>query len=423
MISKKLHFKLTFILFFLLQLLIFPATAQESQKEDIIPLVKLSYPKDVSEMTKKVNSVSIIKNYTPIKKNGSQKWRIAYLEGGPYIEYRKYFVAIIKGLMEIGWVKKTPIPKFKEEELIVETEDIPSTQLWDWLATKLESDYLEFVKNAHYSAEWDDELREKIKKQVITRLNKTKDVDLIIAAGTRAGKDLANNEHNVPVVVISTSAPIESGIIKSAEDSGYDHVLAHLDPDQWKRQLDLFHSTVKFKKLGVAYENTKDGRSYAALASVEKAAKDKNFEIVHCHAPSDSVDQKVAYTKLLDCHQKLAKKVDAFFITEHGGLGGDLKKLIAPFLDNKIPTLSQKGYDHVRQGILLGIGSTDYDNVGIYFAQVIQRILNGEKPRDISQIFRLPTVIAVNLATANKLGFKPSSDILGASDKIFTEIE
>lgn len=387
-----------------------------AQQQNSISLKDLSYPKNISKIEISSTDKKSV-NYVPIK-NGNKKWRIAYLEGGPYIEYRESFISLVKGLMEIGWIQKENIPHFKEEELIKETEDIPSKELWEWLTTGIKSDYIEFIKDGHYSSDWDDDLRIAVREEVINRLNQG-NIDLIIAAGTRAGNDLATNDHTTPTVVISTSSPIEAGIIKSAEDSGFDHVLAQLDPDQWERQLKLFHSVVKFKKLGIAYENTKDGKSYAALSSVEKTAKDRNFEIVHCHAPSDAVGEEESYQKLLECHEKIAEEVDAMFLTEHGGFGGNFDKLIAPFLDKKIPTLSQKGYGHVSQGVLLGIGSTNYDNLGIYYAQVIQRIFNGEKPRDISQIFSTPTVIAINLKTAKKLNFTLTTDILRAADKIF----
>ena len=36
----------------------------------------------------------------------SKKWRVAYLEGGPYESYLKVFTATIEGLSELGWMEK-----------------------------------------------------------------------------------------------------------------------------------------------------------------------------------------------------------------------------------------------------------------------------------------------------------------------------
>ena len=92
----------------------------------------------------------------------------------------------------------------------------------------------------------------------------------MLAFGTWAGLDLANNLHKTDTMVISASNAILSGIIKSVGDSGYDHVHAWIDPDKTKRQLRLLHKIIGFKRLGLAYENNKIGKSYAELDEMAK---------------------------------------------------------------------------------------------------------------------------------------------------------
>ena len=184
---------------------------------------------------------------TTPKTNNGKKWRIGYYEGGEYIDYQKIFTETIKGLMKLGWIEPAKLPPQKGEQ----TKD-----LWDWLATKAKSKYLHFVKDAHYSANWDDKLREKTAKKVIKRLTEKKDIDLIIAMGTWAGQDLANNNHSTPTEVVSASDPVAAGIIKSVEDSGYDHVHAQIDPYRFERQVRVFHDIIGFKKMGIFYEDT-----------------------------------------------------------------------------------------------------------------------------------------------------------------------
>lgn len=38
--------------------------------------------------------------------------------------------------------------------------------LWDWLSTKVKSDYIEFVANAHYSALWENDKRGKVEDEI-----------------------------------------------------------------------------------------------------------------------------------------------------------------------------------------------------------------------------------------------------------------
>ncbi|NJL60479.1 MAG: hypothetical protein HC887_13395 [Desulfobacteraceae bacterium] len=53
---------------------------------------------------------------------------------------------------------------------------------------------------------------------------------MMLALGTWAGQDLANNEHSVPTLVLSVSDAIASKIARSVSNSGYDHVHAVLIP-------------------------------------------------------------------------------------------------------------------------------------------------------------------------------------------------
>ena len=70
---------------------------------------------------------------TAPKKNGDKKWRIAYYEGGEYIDYKGELISTIKGLMELGWIEHSEIPEDKGE----------STKItWEWLSTKAKSNYI-----------------------------------------------------------------------------------------------------------------------------------------------------------------------------------------------------------------------------------------------------------------------------------------
>jgi hypothetical protein len=88
-------------------------------------------------------------------------WRIGYYEGGEYIDYQKIFTETVRSLMKLGWIETTVIPPQKGEQ----TKD-----LWNWLATNTTSKYIRIVKDAHYSAHWDDTLRQKTVSEIINRL-------------------------------------------------------------------------------------------------------------------------------------------------------------------------------------------------------------------------------------------------------------
>ncbi len=348
--------------------------------------------------------------------NQGKKWRIGYIQGGDYESYQKTLAAIATGLMEYGWITKAQLPH------------IPSSKdtavLWHWLATQAESDFLEFVDHARYDAEWDRKKRVLNKTEFINRLNFKKDIDLVLAMGTWAGQDLANNEHHIPTIICSTTDPIASGIIKSAEDSGFDHINAKVDPDRHRRQVRLFHRIFNFKTLGVVYEDSQEGRGFSGVDSVYEVADQLHFEVIKCEAAFAKTEREQAKRDVVNCYKKLADEVEAVYIVRHPAVNLKLlKKILPPLIEHKIPTFAQGLSSEVQHGVLLSMSLADFSYLGDFYTTTIAKILNGAKPRQLKQLFQNPPKIAINLKTAQLIGYNPSVDIVGAADEIYTTIE
>jgi len=353
-------------------------------------------------------------NTEPVTNKG-ERWRIGYYEGGEYFNYQQVLTATVKSLMARGWIKPTMIPPQQGEQ---------TAQLWQWLSYNIESDYIEFVKDAHYSAKWDDNYRPMVKETLIKRLSETNDIDLMLAFGTWAGLDLANNQHHTATLVLSASDPVSAGIIKSVEDSGYSHVNATVEPGRYARQITVFHDITDFKRLGVAYENSPNGRVYAAIDVLEALSKKIGFTIAHCYTKSDISDISQAESSIINCYQKLAPQVDAIYITEQGGVTAKSLPVIVQIANkHKIPTFSQVGAQEVRYGVLASLSQANFRYFGEFHAQTMARVFNGAAPNEIPQLFEEPPKMALNLKTAEIIGFTPPLLLLGASDELYTEIE
>ena len=347
--------------------------------------------------------------------NEGKRWRIGYYEGGEYIDYQKILIETIRGLMKLGWMEVAEIPSQQGEE---------TESLWQWLASEARSDYLEFVADAHYSARWDDALRDTARGALINRLNKQQDLDLMIAMGTWAGQDLAKNRHNVATMVLSASDPLSAGIIKSVEDSGLEHVHATVDPTRYERQISIFHDIVGFSRLGMAYEDTVSGRSYAAIDAVEQLAQERGFEVVHCHTQSDIQDVQLAEASVIACFEKLVQEVDAIYVTNQGGVTRhSVPKLVQLANAHHIPTFSMAGSEEVKYGILASLSQAGFRYVGEFHAATFAKVFNGARPNDLDQLFEEPPKIALNLKTAEIIGFNPPLLLLGAADEIFQDIK
>ncbi len=346
--------------------------------------------------------------------NDSAKWRVGYYEGGAYTNYQKQLTETVKGLMQLGWIETAELPR--------QTGETTDT-LWKWLATEAKSDYIEFVANAHYSAMWEKDLRAKVEDRIVLRLNNKKDIDLMIGMGTWAGKGLANYRHRTNTLIFSTSNPISSGIIKSVEDSGFDHVHVRVDPKRNERQLKVFHEMFGFRKLGVVYEDSLAGRSYAAIETIEALSKTNNFEVVRCHAKSDTSNKKQAEEGVINCFRQLAKKADAIYVTQQGGVNNRSVPILVQIANqHKIPTFSQSGAEEVSYGVLASLSRAGYKYVGRFHAETIAKVFNGALPNQLNQLYEEPPKIALNLRTAEIIGFDPPFVLLGATDEFFEKI-
>jgi ABC-type uncharacterized transport system substrate-binding protein len=352
---------------------------------------------------------------TKPKMHGDKKWRIAYYEGGEYIDYQKIFMETVRGLIRLGWIEHIDIAPQQGEQ---------TADLWHWLSKNMHSTYIEFIDDGHYTANWDEDLRKKVVQQVEDRLNKKKDVDLLIAMGTWAGKDMANDHHHTPTLVLSASDPVSSGIIKSVEDSGFPYINAQIDPFRYERQIRVFQEIIGFKKLGVAYEDTVDGRSYAAIDMIEKVAKERNFDIVRCFTKSDIADTAQAEESVTQCFEDLVKKADAIYVTVQGGVNKrSIPKLVKIANEHRIPTFSQSGSEEVKNGFFVSLSQAGFKYVGEFHALTIAKVFNGAQPNQLDQLFQEPPKIAINLKSAEIIGFDPPVVLLGAADEIFKEIE
>ena len=127
---------------------------------------------------------------------------------------------------------------------------------------------------------------------------------------------------------------------------------------------------------------------------------------------------------VIDCFNELSKKTDAIYVTVQGGVNREtLPTLVEIVNKNKIPTFSQSGVDEVKKGMLLSLSQAGFKYVGDFQADVIKRVISGESPREISQLFEEPPRMAVNIKSAEIIGFNPPLILLGLADEIFHTIE
>lgn len=200
----------------------------------------------------------------PLPASG-KTWRVLYVEGGPYTNYQQTLAWTARALARLGLIENGDVPVPQNTE--------SSRGMWTWLSENA-GGTLTFLADGHYSADWDAGARPLIKDAILSRIRERRDVDMVIAMGTWAGLDMTQEDLGVPVFSMSVTDAVAAGIVASAEDSGKDNVHAQLEPGRFRRQLTIFHEIFHFKKLGVPYEDTPEGRQTAAMDEIESTARD-----------------------------------------------------------------------------------------------------------------------------------------------------
>lgn len=349
---------------------------------------------------------------TPTPRPDGRPWRLGYLQGGEYADYPVILTAIVRGLVTLNWIDDLRIP---------DPAHHTSREIWDFLAQNVQSPYITFVPDGYHTAgNFDAALRPATREALYQRVNTERDIDLVIAMGTWAGQDMANGPVNVPTIVASTSDPIASRIVASEEDSGHDHIHAKVEPRRYQRQVQLFHEILPFRTLGIVHENSPEGRTFGGVDAVEEMARQIGFSVRACHAPFNNVTVEQAERAAIDCYAQIAPEVDAVYITVHRGVTQDsLGPIVDLLLEHEIPSFSMLGSEEVRRGILMSMAQAGYLPVGLFHAETIARIFHGAKPRELSQVWLSPAEIALNLKTAEIIGFDPPIDILLASDEVY----
>lgn len=363
----------------------------------------------------------------PFKKNGAGRFRIAVMQSGDYFSYTDVFEGILKGLMTIGWIRD--IPPLGGGYTGYEAYEDGKTVLN--IITELNktaySDYLELSPDLFFDLKWSDD---NASSREFRRLTSTDgQVDLIISLGTQISAILAGREDlAIPVLVDSVSDPIGSEIIASIEDSGKDNLTAVVDPEQDLRQVKLFHSVIKFQKLGIIYEDSPIGRTYGAVEDVRAVAEEYGFEVVaetDVLPDPENEDDEDAYAlaeqKYVEALEKLCPQVDAVYLAVQAGLSEySLPAIVETLERRKKPSFIMEGKDFVRNGILLGESDSNLLAKGIYNARKIVNIFKGRKPRELNQKFEHVPHIAINLDAAQKIGYDVPIDIIASADEIFS---
>lgn len=357
-------------------------------------------------------------NIYPELQNKDKVYRIAYVEGGSYNEYFLYFVNLLKRMADAHLIHEILIPYD-----LLKSNDMQ--RLWEFISKKPNKN-IQFVKDAFYSAGWDNSKYNDVQSRVLLRLQENKDIDLVLANGTVAGQMFINHNYSTPVINFNANDPIKAGISKSLEVSGFPYLTTQIIPQRSLIIYSYMYYVFKPTKVGILFEDSTNGRNFAAVDVLESLAIDNNFTVEKCNTIDDSPNINVSRESVKKCIKKLVHdKVDVLIFTPQNGFNQqNFYEFIKYPLKNKIPTFYSAGSDfEVSHGILLTIDLGELNNGPVDIVNRMINIFNGTPVSCLNQVLIPSISLLVNTEVLRRIEYTLPDDVLGTITKKFEYLD
>ena len=336
---------------------------------------------------------------------------VILVTSGSDVRFRRILLKTLQSLRRMGIILFAP---GDDAESRTGTADI-----WGACAFALQGPSLRFLPDGHYSYDFNPERRRRISALVTERVLDANDVDLVLALGNEAAFDMARHIHDIPVLALASSSPVESSLVLSAEDSGQQNFHCVVEKDYYRRQVRLFHSVIRFGNLGLIADASRPEE--AGVREIEKATVNLGSGLEIAVWESAGLTQEESFLNLLAALEKLLKAgCDAVMLPRFQCSSDDFRRLTDLLRRYHVPSFSLDGTEAVERGILMSCGDSDLAALGRFEASVIARVLEGTPPREIPQVFRPSSGLAVNLKSAMEIGWTPSFAILTTAEKAFS---
>jgi len=240
-------------------------------------------------------------------------------------------------------------------------------------------------------------------------------VDVLVLSNFRAIRAAKQLTQTIPVVMVTTQDPVETGIIDSlARPGGNMTGLTRLTRDLSGKRLELLREAVpKISQVGILWDARPDieaSGSAIALKEYEEAAHALKLKLQSLEVRGPNPDWEGAF-------QAAAKGRAGALITIHNALIVRYPKRIADLaIKNRLPSMYE-GSSYVDAGGLMSYSSNDadqYKRAAIY----VDKILKGAKPADLPVEQPTKFELVINLKTAKALNLNIPQSVLFRADKV-----
>jgi len=240
-------------------------------------------------------------------------------------------------------------------------------------------------------------------------------VDVLVLSNFRAIRAAKQATQTIPVVIVTTQDPVETGIIDSlARPGGNITGLTRLTRDLSGKRLELLKEAVpKISRVGVLWDSRpaiEASGSAIALKEYEEAAQALKLKLQSLEVRGPNPDWEGAF-------QAAAKGRAGALLTIHNALIVRHPKQIADLaIKNRLPSMYE-GSSYVEAGGLMSYSSNDADQYK-RAATYVDKILKGTKPADLPVEQPTKFELVFNLNTAKQIGLTIPPNVLARADRV-----
>jgi len=241
-------------------------------------------------------------------------------------------------------------------------------------------------------------------------------VDIVLCLGVLASQEAARRENlQKPVVATITADPELQGFPLSKGASGRQNFVYITNVRNIDDDLKSFQQAVRFNHVAVLV----DEGVIAGFGdfSVKKAAQLRDMLGIEITPVPVGASLSLAIDAIPD-------SADAIYVTPLLRMDdAGVQRLADALIARKLPSFSGFGIGELNDGLLLANGGRPEDEVRLIrrIALNVQRILLGDEPGEIPVALQKSSRLAINMRTAQAIGFAPRFAVLTEAEQLFAD--
>jgi putative tryptophan/tyrosine transport system substrate-binding protein len=238
-------------------------------------------------------------------------------------------------------------------------------------------------------------------------------VDVIVAQSTTAARPAKQATSVIPIVAIGMADPVEDELIASlARPGGNVTGTTFLGPELVAKRLQLLREAVpQLSRFAVLWHPRaySDRTMAGMLKEIESAAQTLGLQLqlVPAAGPDDIAD---AFSVMIK------ERAAALTVFPSPMLYAEYPRIVKMASDNRLPAI-YAAREGAAVGGLMSYGA-NLPNLSRQTATYVDKILKGAKPADLPVQQPTKFELVINLRTANALGIKVPSTLLGRADEV-----